>query len=153
MRPKVVIVTLVAAFGLLGIVALLKGMQGKRGTDTVAPAPGLAANDGTVPDQTNAAATVTGGTSNPAVSEHLRAAVIAKEIEDIQNLLNEADGTNNPVIISALLAKLASPEADVRQGRAGRVATVERYECHPRLAANGRRRQRSARESRGFGYD
>ena len=38
-----------------------------------------------------------------------------KEVNQIQDLQGEADGTNNPIIITALLDKLSNPEAEVRQ--------------------------------------
>jgi len=115
MRPKIVILTLVIAFGLLGAVAVLKGVVQKRSADT-----GPTAVATTVPDPNSAdtnvpVATVNSSSSNNAAdTEALRAAVIEKELEQIRTLQGEVDGTNNPVIIAALLEKMNNPEEDVR---------------------------------------
>jgi hypothetical protein len=115
MRPKVVILTLVAAFGLLGIIAVLKGVAGKHAQDADGSLSGSTTNAGLASAATNGSTTGMTGSSSTAVSEQMRAAVIAKEIEQIQQLQGEADGTNNPIIISALLDKISNPEADVRK--------------------------------------
>ncbi len=45
----------------------------------------------------------------------MRAAEIEKELDAIREIQGEANGENNPTIISALLAKFAHPEAAVRK--------------------------------------
>lgn len=115
MRPKVVILILVVAFGLLGAVALIKGLGRHEG------APGEQASDASAGTNSTASATNAAGMqagasgSTPAASEQLRAALISKDLEQIQELQGEVDGTNNPVIIAALLAKISSPEVEVRK--------------------------------------
>jgi hypothetical protein len=116
MRPKVVILILVAGFGLLGIMVVLKGvMAGHSGnaggqtpaTEANVDSQSAATNDQVVqvnPDSSNTAAS----------SEQMRAAAIENELDAIRELQGEADGSNNPTIISALLDKVANPEAEVR---------------------------------------
>jgi HEAT repeat protein len=50
-----------------------------------------------------------------AISEEMRAAAVGKELDAIRELQGEADGENNPIIITALLDKLSNPEAEVRK--------------------------------------
>jgi hypothetical protein len=115
MRPKIVILTLVIAFGLLGAVAVLKGMAQKHSADsgptavaTTVPTPNSA-------DTNVSVAMVNANSSNTAAdSEAIRAAVIDKELDQIRTLQGEVDGTNNSVIIAALLEKMNNPEEDVR---------------------------------------
>jgi hypothetical protein len=116
MRPKVVILILVAAFGLLGIVVVLKevmaGHSGSAGgqtpvTEANAGSQSAATNDQVVqvnPNSSNAAAS----------SEQMRAAAIQKELDAIRELQDQADGANNPTIISALIGKVENPEPEVR---------------------------------------
>lgn len=115
MRPKVVILTLVAAFGLLGMIAVLKGLAVRHAGDSGNPGSGMA-NAGSPSAGTNAASMQATGTSgSPVVSDEMRAVLIAKELDRIQELQSEADGSNNPVIIQALLVDAAHPEAEVRK--------------------------------------
>jgi len=113
MRPKVVILTLLVTFGLLGFIILFKGLHSN---DSAVQTPGQTANG----DSGSGAGTNGQGsqglnpTNTTAVSDDVRAAVIAKEVDQIQELQGEVDGTNNPTIISALLDKMAQPEAEVR---------------------------------------
>ncbi|MGA2244473.1 MAG: HEAT repeat domain-containing protein [Verrucomicrobiota bacterium] len=113
MRPKIVILTLVIAFGVLGAVALLKGVAQKPVTDS---GDGAAATN-IVQKSGPADTSVPSATANPGApgSDELRAAVIAKEQDQIRILQSEIDGTNNPVIIAALLDKMNNPEAEVRK--------------------------------------
>jgi len=60
----------------------------------------------------NPAATATGNAV--AVSPELHEAIVDKEVSQIQELKGEVDGTNNPIIINALLDKFQSPEHEVR---------------------------------------
>jgi hypothetical protein len=117
MRPKVVIITLVAAFVLLGAIAIFKGVAAKHAVDSNSPGAGQTGGQDTASAATNApVATGNPNTgSAPVVSEQLRQALIDKEAEQIRALLGEADGTNNSIIIAALLEKMASPEAEVRR--------------------------------------
>ena len=116
MRPKVVILTVIAAFVVLGLVALLKGLAGKNvgsGSEQgVAVQTSADAHSASTNDQSTL---VLNASNSVIVSEQLRNAVIEKEIEQIQDLQGQADGTNNPMIITALIDKLANPEAEVRQ--------------------------------------
>jgi hypothetical protein len=115
MRPKIVILILVAAFGLLAIMVVLKGVMGHSGnaggqapaTQASADSPSAATNGQVVPVNPDSSNTAAG-------SEQMRAAAIEKELDAIRELQGEADGENNPKIISALLDKVAHPEVAVR---------------------------------------
>jgi hypothetical protein len=109
MRPKIVILTLLTAFATLGLIALLKGMTEKKrdtgeGQTPAAQTTAVATND----------QTATYSSNTVVVSEQLRAAVVAKQIEEIQDLLGQADGSNNPIVINAILDKLTHSEPEVR---------------------------------------
>ena len=116
MRPKVVLLILVVAFGLLGIMLVLKGIvaghAGNAGgqtphTQAKVDSPVAATNDQVVQVNLNSGNTA-------ASSEQLRAAEVGKELDAIQELQGEADGANNPTIISALIGKVENPEPEVR---------------------------------------
>jgi hypothetical protein len=116
MRPKIVILTLVAAFAALGLIALLKGMSQKNGAVNGTQAQQAQATANSNPAVTNDQPVLPNYSSNGvAVSEEMRAAVIEKEVEEIQQLQDQADGSNNLVVITAIIAKLFSPEAEVHQ--------------------------------------
>jgi hypothetical protein len=116
MRPKVVILTLVVAFGLLGMVVILKGLTARHADNSGGQPPGSQAAVGQASGATNAAgAQPLASSGNTANSEALRAVVIQKELDQIQELAAEVDGTNNPVIIAALVGKVQNPETDVRK--------------------------------------
>src|SRR5208282_235591 len=119
MRPKVVILILLAGFGLMGITVVLKevmaGHSGNAGgqtpvTEASAGSQSAATNNQVVQDvQVNP-----NSTNTVAVSEEMRAAAVGKELDAIQALQGEADGDNNPTIIAALVDKVANPEKEVR---------------------------------------
>jgi hypothetical protein len=115
MRPKIVILTLVGAFVVLGLVAVLKGLSGKNtaGADTSAVV--AATPDSQSANPTNPVASNVGNGKTVEMSEAVRTALIEKETDQIHDLVAEADETNNPIIITALLDKMANPEAEVRQ--------------------------------------
>jgi hypothetical protein len=117
MRPKVVILILVAAFGLLGIMVVLKGVMAGHAGNAGGQTPATQANVDSQSAATNdQVAQVSPNSSNAAASsEQLRAAEVEKELDAIRELQGEADGANNPKIISALLDKVAHPEAEVRK--------------------------------------
>jgi hypothetical protein len=117
MRPKVVILVLVAAFGLLGAVAVLKGLAGKPAGDSGSQASNTGATTEKAWSDTNATtvAQAVPGSGNAPVDPELHAAIVAKEQERIDELVGEVDGTNNPVIISALIEKVENPEVEIRK--------------------------------------
>ena len=115
MRPKVVILIVVVGFGLLGIMVVLKEVMAGHSGNAGGQTPAMEANAGSLPAATNEVVQVNTNSSNTAASpEQLRAAAVQKELDAIQALLDEADGENNPKIISALLDKVPHPEAEVR---------------------------------------
>jgi len=117
MRPKVVVITLIAAFAVLGMVAVIKGIKN----------PGVVAQGGDNPaviasssPATNDASGTGSGAAPGSVapvpaSDKVREVLLAKALDEIQSLTASVDGTNNPVVIAALLTKLADPEPDVRK--------------------------------------
>jgi hypothetical protein len=118
MRPKIVILTLVLAFGLLGVIAVLKGVTGKHAEDSTPAAAGTQTSQDAGPGATNVPLTTTRPNSGtpPVVSEQVREALIEKALDQVRQLKDEADGTNNPIIIAALLEKMNDPEIEVRKG-------------------------------------
>jgi hypothetical protein len=117
MRPKVVILILVVAFGLLGIIIVLKGLMGGHAGNAGGQTPVTQANVDSQSAATNDQVVQVNPNSSTtaASSEQLRAAAVEKELDAIRELQGEADGENNPTIISALLEKGSSPEAEVRK--------------------------------------
>lgn len=117
MRPKVVILILVVAFGLLGIMVVLNGLTGGHAGNAGGQTPATGAKADSQSATTNdQAVQVNPNSSNAAATpEQSRAAEVGKELDAIQALLGEADGANNSTIIPALIAKVAHPEAEVRK--------------------------------------
>lgn len=117
MRPKVVIFTVLVAFVALGMIAIFKGLNGIKTDAHAAQGSAMQTTSEKTVSTNDLPGTVGYGlnTGNLAVSDELRAAVIAKEVEQIQDLEGQVDGTNNVMIINALLAKMTNPEAEVRQ--------------------------------------
>jgi hypothetical protein len=120
MRPKIVILILVVALGLLGIIVVLKGLTGGHAGDAGGQKPAVEASvespAAATNDQVVQVVQVNPNSSNTAaITEQLRAAEVENEVNQIQDLQGEADGTNNPIIITALLDKLSHPEAEVRK--------------------------------------
>jgi hypothetical protein len=139
MRPKVVILTMLVAFGLLGAIAVYKGMQGKHADDlgTQTPDQLAATNSGSGGVASNKGPE--GGTNPVAVSPELQAAITAKQIEQIQELQGEVDGTNNPTIIQALLDKVVQSDDQVRKAALEAIKEIDDTNAIPGLqkAADG----------------
>jgi hypothetical protein len=120
MRPKIVILTLVVALVLIGIMVVLKGVMGGHSGNAGGQTPAMETNVESPPaatsDQVVEVVQVNPNSSNTAaISEEMRAAAVGKELDAIRELQGEADGENNPIIITALLDKLSNPEAEVRK--------------------------------------
>ena len=122
MRPKVVILILVLAFGMLGLIAVLKGVKGNKSSDGTVPPTGSETAANPAIAETNNPALLGNNfgaatsSNNAASLESMRAVVIQKELEAITEIFNAADGTNNAtIIIPALIDKVLHPEAAVRQ--------------------------------------
>jgi hypothetical protein len=116
MRPKVVILILVVAFGLLGIMLVLKGIMAGHAGNAGGQTPPTQANvDSPVAATNDQVVQVNPNSSNTVASpEQMSAAAVGKELDAIQALLGEADGSNNPTIIPALIGKVENPEPEVR---------------------------------------
>lgn len=124
--------TLVAAFAALGIIAVFKGVA-KHGGDSSGPASDSANAGSPNNAATNSSARTGLNSTNPAVSEALRAALIRKAVDDIRELQSEVDGTNNPVIIAALIDKVKSPEAEVRMTALDAIRHINDTNAVPQL--------------------
>lgn len=115
MRPKIVLLTLLVAFAVIGAVAMLKGSNQKAANQDAAAQDSNAVSVAAAP----VAKPQTASSDAPAVpsldsSDETRAIVISKELDEIHELVAQADGSNNPGIIATLAAKLANPERQVR---------------------------------------
>jgi hypothetical protein len=107
----------VSAFGLLGVIAVLRGVAGKGSGNSGESAPVADARVSSLPGATNADNMPSRSTSSTpiVVSDAVRAALIEKEIDQIHDLQSQSDETNNPMVIATLIQKLANPEAEVRK--------------------------------------
>ncbi len=115
MRPKVVILILVVAFGLLGMIAVIKSVTSKNADEKGGQAAGTTTNVDVASTGNTTRPVAATSVGNPVVSEQLHAALVAKGIEQIQELQGEIDGSNNATIIQALLDKGSDSEAEVRK--------------------------------------
>jgi hypothetical protein len=130
MRPKVVILTMVVAFCILGALVVIKGKRAAAGGEQT-----TATNSNSVSVTTNGGGTAITGNSGttPVVTEEMRAAIVDKENEQIQELVGEVDGTNNPVIITALVEKVGNPEAEVRKSALAALVQMNDTNAVPEL--------------------
>jgi len=111
MRPKIVVLVLIVAIGLVALAAVLKGVWAGRAPQEAqlpeqppSEAPSLAVpSPQASPNSSNSVA----------ILEQLRAAEIAKELDQIRELL--ADGAVNPHATGLLLAKVVHREPEVRK--------------------------------------
>jgi hypothetical protein len=135
MRPKVVIFILVAGFGLLGIMFVLKGVMAEHAGNAGGQASATPANMDSQPAATNnQVAQVSPDSSNTAASsEQMRAAEVEIELDAIQALLGEADGANNSRIISALIDKVENPEPEVRKAALAALVQLNDTNAVPEL--------------------
>jgi hypothetical protein len=111
MRPKIVILILIVAIGLVALAAVLKGVLGGRAPqDAKAPEPPPAEPAHPVATSPQVSANSSNST---AILEQLRAAEIAKELDQVREL--QADGAANPLATGLLLAKVTHREPEVRK--------------------------------------
>lgn len=117
MRPKIVLFTFLIAFGVLGIVVLLKSTAGKKTVEPVGQQSSQSPAAAQASTSSNAMASgETAGSNNaPVVSPELREALIENERDQIRELLGQIDGSNNVTIVSTLLEKMKNPETEVRK--------------------------------------
>jgi hypothetical protein len=132
MRPKIVLLTLAAAFVVLGIVAVFKGVMGEHARNADGQTPGTEAAQ---PASTNGqVAQASPNSGNPAAnSEEWRAAVMQKDLDEVHELFSEIDGTNNPMIVAALIVKVENPEAEVRKAALGALMELRDTNAVPGL--------------------
>jgi len=126
MRPKVVIFILVAGFGLLGIMFVLKGVMAEHAGNAGGQASATPANMDSQPAATN-------NQVAQVSPEQMRAAEVEIELDAIQALLGEADGANNSRIISALIDKVENPEPEVRKAALAALVQLNDTNAVPEL--------------------
>jgi hypothetical protein len=131
MRPKVVVIVLIGAVGLLAAIAVL--MRVLSGSDTDAIATQEVASD---EPSNKPPATVQ---VNPAINtaaagaDEARAAQIQKDLDEIREHL--ANGAGNPLSLVALLDKVTNPEPEVRKAAVDAVVQLNDTNAIPRLNA------------------
>jgi hypothetical protein len=111
MRPKIVILVLIVAVGVVALAAVLKGVLGGRSTqEAQAPEP-----PPEEPANTNAAIPQVdpNSTNTAAILEKLRAAELAKGLDQVREL--QAQGAGDPATIDSLLAQVGSRQPEVRK--------------------------------------
>ncbi len=128
MRPKIVILTLAMALGLVGLVAVFKGMAGKRGSDVAAQNPGE--TDQPAPTSPNNPVRNV-STNNPALAQELRATEIEKQLDEIRGII--VDGQANPAGTTILVGKVTHPEAVVRAAALEAIMALNDTNAIPRL--------------------
>lgn len=114
MRPKIVILTLCVAFFVLGLAAVLKGVARKR-SESGETTQTLQTNSLSGSSTNTLLTGFNGNIANTVEAERIRAIIIAKAIEEIQDIQAQADGTNNPLVIASLISKMSNPELEVRK--------------------------------------
>ena len=111
-----VILILGIGVGLVAAVVLLKGLTGGHAGDVGGQTPAVVASAEPPPAKAVQNVQANPNSTNAlAGSEEMRAAAVGKELDAIEELQGEADGSNNSTIISALIDKVAHPEAEVRK--------------------------------------
>jgi hypothetical protein len=126
MRPKIVILTLVIAVGLIGVIVVLKGLTGN-GTQVVP----VEESNGPAPAVTNIQ--VNPGSNNTApVSEEARAAQKEKEMDEVRDAI--ATGTvDQQATENILLDKMTSPDPEVRKAALEALVQLNATNTIPRL--------------------
>jgi hypothetical protein len=108
MRPKIVLLSLVVAGGLVALAVVLKAaFGGHPDQQVVAPAAAPEQPAGSPPPLSPNAS------NNAAVVEQLRAKELAKELDQVRELL--AQGPSDPATPELLLNKVTSREPEVRK--------------------------------------
>jgi len=109
MRPKIVILTLAVAIGIVALAVVLRGVMGGHKGDRAPDAPSEEAGP---PETANVQANPS-STNSQAVLAELRAAELAKEMDQVREM--QASGAGDPGTIELLLRKVTSREPDVRK--------------------------------------
>jgi hypothetical protein len=110
MRPKIVILILVVAIGLVTLAALLKGIGGRTNPEVKPPEPPAA--EAALPNAVSQP--IHPNSSNTAAMlEEMRVADIAKELDQIREL--QADGSGSEYATGTLLSKTTHREPEVRK--------------------------------------
>jgi hypothetical protein len=127
MRPKIVILILVVAVGLVAVAALLKATVGRPSTETQASTP-AESNQETA---TVAVATTSGSSNNAAIMEQLRAAEVGKELDQIRSIVVE--GVESPTTLGILVGKVTHAEPAVRSAALQAVVSLNDTNAIPGL--------------------
>ena len=111
MRPKIVILVLVTAVGLIALAVVLKGVMGAHAPQEAqapdAPPEESPSTNATIP-QVSA-----NSSNNAAILEQLRRAELAKGLDRVREL--EAQGPGDQATVDMLLAMLSNREPEVRK--------------------------------------
>jgi hypothetical protein len=127
MRPKIVILILVVAVGLVAVAALLKATVGRPSTETQANAPAEAVQE----TSAVAVATIPGSTNAAAITEQLRAAELGKELDQIRSIVVE--GVGSPTTLGILVGKVTHAEPAVRSAALQAVVSLNDTNAIPGL--------------------
>jgi hypothetical protein len=129
MRPKIVILTLVVAIGLIAAAALLRGIMGG-GTKPQANAPDTVPVE---PPATNTQVSVVNpnASNTAAITAQLRAAELAKGLDEVREL--QASGGGTPATTALLLNKVTHSEPEVRMAAVEALKQLHATEAIPGL--------------------
>jgi hypothetical protein len=111
MRPKIVVLILIVAIGVVALAAVLKGVLGGHAPQEATapePPPAQPASPTATSPQVGA-----NSTNTAAILEQLRAAEVEKELDQIREL--QAAGADNPQTTGLLLGKVTHREPEVRK--------------------------------------
>jgi hypothetical protein len=111
MRPKIVVLVLIMAIGLIALAAVLKGVLGGHAHQEAAalePPPAEPASPTATRPQVNP-----NSSNTAAILEQLHAADVDRELDQIREL--QAGGADNPHTTGLLLGKVTHREPDVRK--------------------------------------
>jgi hypothetical protein len=129
MRPKIVILTLVVAIGLLALVAVLSGVMGRHGHhDDPIPESGPGQPESPVASRVQPSLV---DTNAMAIAEQLREAELAKQLDEVREL--QAEGWASPTTTSLLLSKVTHPEPEVRKGAVEALVQLHATDAVPGL--------------------
>ena len=131
MRPKIVILILVIAAGLVAALVMLKGVTGRSSHVTQVTTPGEPSNQ--EPPVTAAVQTNPNSSNAPAMTpEEARAAQIQQDLDVVREAL--ANGTVDPIVTEDILMdKVTNPEKEVRKAALEALTQLNDTNAIPRL--------------------
>jgi len=127
MRPKIVVLTLLAAVGLVALAAVLKGLMGRPAGDAQGPSATEVGKE--APSAGVVAPIRPEASNNAAIKAQLHAAEVGKQVDEIRGVVVGGD----PEGRTLLLAKLTDPEPAVRSAALDAVTALNETNAIPRL--------------------